>query len=77
MFYDAFTRDHEPSAQCIEGVIWPSQVPKSGDVQHCTENLPDVLGAKKQVSYKTEIIGGVPIITPTQVSDHSHGFELR
>ncbi|XP_061086725.1 pleckstrin homology domain-containing family A member 1 isoform X4 [Conger conger] len=41
-------------------------VPKSGDVQHSAENLPDVLGAKKQVSYRTEIIGGVPIITPTQ-----------
>uniref|UniRef100_A0AAR2KMN8 PH domain-containing protein n=1 Tax=Pygocentrus nattereri TaxID=42514 RepID=A0AAR2KMN8_PYGNA len=26
----------------------------------------EVLGAMKQVSYKTEIIGGVPIITPTQ-----------
>ncbi|KAG5855370.1 hypothetical protein ANANG_G00048370 [Anguilla anguilla] len=39
-------------------------VPKSGDVQH--DNLPELLGGKKQVSYKTEIIGGVPIITPTQ-----------
>lgn len=27
----------------------------------------EVLGAMKQVSYKTEIIGGVPIITTTQV----------
>lgn len=24
-------------------------------------------GGKKQVSYRTEIVGGVPIITPTQV----------
>ncbi|KAG9346058.1 hypothetical protein JZ751_007875 [Albula glossodonta] len=41
-------------------------VPKSGDVQHSAETPPDMQGAKKQVSYKTEIIGGVPIITPTQ-----------
>uniref|UniRef100_A0A3B5LZQ2 PH domain-containing protein n=1 Tax=Xiphophorus couchianus TaxID=32473 RepID=A0A3B5LZQ2_9TELE len=28
--------------------------------------LPDVVGPKKQVSYRTDIIGGVPIITQTQ-----------
>uniref|UniRef100_A0A8C9TFS1 Pleckstrin homology domain containing, family A (phosphoinositide binding specific) member 1a n=1 Tax=Scleropages formosus TaxID=113540 RepID=A0A8C9TFS1_SCLFO len=39
-------------------------VPKSCDAQQNSENqkaLLDVLGAKKQVSYRTEIIGGVPI----------------
>ncbi|XP_069394295.1 pleckstrin homology domain-containing family A member 1 isoform X7 [Paralichthys olivaceus] len=44
-------------------------VPKSYDGQQNTENqkvLPDVTGPKKQVSYKTEIIGGVPIVTQTQ-----------
>ncbi|XP_056147784.1 pleckstrin homology domain-containing family A member 1-like isoform X2 [Lampris incognitus] len=44
-------------------------VPKSCDGQQNAENqkaLLDVLGPKKQVSYKTEIIGGVPIITQTQ-----------
>ncbi|KAJ0066890.1 hypothetical protein NL108_004863, partial [Boleophthalmus pectinirostris] len=45
------------------------QVPKSSDAQHNSENqrsLPDVVGTKKQVSYRTEIIGGVPIVTQTQ-----------
>uniref|UniRef100_A0A3B4AEZ5 PH domain-containing protein n=1 Tax=Periophthalmus magnuspinnatus TaxID=409849 RepID=A0A3B4AEZ5_9GOBI len=45
-------------------------VPKSSDAQHNSEkhrSLPDVLGTKKQVSYRTEIIGGVPIVTQTQV----------
>ncbi|XP_039625202.1 pleckstrin homology domain-containing family A member 1 isoform X2 [Polypterus senegalus] len=44
-------------------------VPKSCDVQNNSENQKsslDCVGAKKQVSYKTEIIGGVPIITQTQ-----------
>ncbi|KAK2866177.1 hypothetical protein Q7C36_002233 [Tachysurus vachellii] len=43
-------------------------VPKSGDPsgQNPAEACVDVLGAMKQVSYKTEIIGGVPIITTTQ-----------
>lgn len=46
------------------------QVPKLSDGQQNAENqkaLPDVVGSKKQVSYKTEIIGGVPIVTQTQV----------
>lgn len=46
------------------------QVPKLSDGLHNAENqrsLPDVVGTKKQVSYKTEIIGGVPIVTQTQV----------
>ncbi|XP_062859293.1 pleckstrin homology domain-containing family A member 1 isoform X2 [Trichomycterus rosablanca] len=43
-------------------------VPKSGDHggQNPAEACVEVLGAMKQVSYKTEIIGGVPIITTTQ-----------
>ncbi|XP_030631549.1 pleckstrin homology domain-containing family A member 1 isoform X4 [Chanos chanos] len=42
-------------------------VPKSGDhVPQNAESPLEVLGAMKQVSYKTEIIGGVPIITTTQ-----------
>ncbi|KAM9726857.1 pleckstrin homology domain-containing family A member 1-like isoform 2-T2 [Menidia menidia] len=44
-------------------------VPKLSDSQQNSENqkaLPDVVGPKKQVSYKTEIIGGVPIVTQTQ-----------
>ncbi|TWW82039.1 Pleckstrin -like proteiny domain-containing family A member 1 [Takifugu flavidus] len=42
-------------------------VPKSneGHTGHA-ETPQEVLGAMKQVSYKTEIIGGVPIITATQ-----------
>lgn len=46
-------------------------MPKLSDNQQNSENqkvLPDVVGAKKQVSYKTEIIGGVPIVTQTQVN---------
>ncbi|CAF90041.1 unnamed protein product, partial [Tetraodon nigroviridis] len=39
-------------------------VPKSSEGH--TETPQEVLGAMKQVSYKTEIIGGVPIITATQ-----------
>ncbi|XP_061564768.1 pleckstrin homology domain-containing family A member 1 isoform X1 [Cololabis saira] len=42
-------------------------VPKTGDGQAAQVETPqEVLGAMKQVSYKTEIIGGVPIITTTQ-----------
>ncbi|KAM3862634.1 pleckstrin homology domain-containing family A member 1-like [Diretmus argenteus] len=44
-------------------------VPKLSDGQQNAENqkaLLDGVGPKKQVSYKTEIIGGVPIITQTQ-----------
>ncbi|XP_050932593.1 pleckstrin homology domain-containing family A member 1 isoform X5 [Lates calcarifer] len=44
-------------------------VPKLSDGQQISENqksLPDVVGPKKQVSYRTEIIGGVPIVTQTQ-----------
>ncbi|KAJ4922168.1 hypothetical protein JOQ06_016503, partial [Pogonophryne albipinna] len=41
-------------------------VPKPDEGQTTAETTQDVLGAMKQVSYKTEIIGGVPIITATQ-----------
>ncbi|XP_014013835.1 pleckstrin homology domain-containing family A member 1 isoform X3 [Salmo salar] len=41
-------------------------VPKSGDGQPSAEIPQEGLGATKQISYKTEIIGGVPIITATQ-----------
>ncbi|XP_067101282.1 pleckstrin homology domain-containing family A member 1 isoform X3 [Osmerus mordax] len=41
-------------------------VPKSGDPQSYTEAHQESLGAMKQVSYRTDIIGGVPIITATQ-----------
>ncbi|XP_041670979.1 pleckstrin homology domain-containing family A member 1 isoform X1 [Cheilinus undulatus] len=42
-------------------------VPKPGEGQTANAETPqEVLGAMKQVSYKTEIIGGVPIITATQ-----------
>ncbi|XP_008313247.1 pleckstrin homology domain-containing family A member 1 isoform X2 [Cynoglossus semilaevis] len=43
-------------------------VPKSGNSHTAVhaETPQDVLGAMKQVSYKTEIIGGVAIITATQ-----------
>lgn len=45
------------------------QVPKTADGQAAQVETPqEVLGAMKQVSYKTEIIGGVPIITATQVT---------
>ncbi|XP_041830202.1 pleckstrin homology domain-containing family A member 1 isoform X1 [Melanotaenia boesemani] len=39
--------------------------PEEGPTTH-VETPQEVLGAMKQVSYKTEIIGGVPVITPTQ-----------
>uniref|UniRef100_A0A3P8ZKZ1 PH domain-containing protein n=1 Tax=Esox lucius TaxID=8010 RepID=A0A3P8ZKZ1_ESOLU len=44
-------------------------VPKSYDAQQNVENqkaVLDILLPKKQVSYRTDIIGGVPIITQTQ-----------
>lgn len=45
------------------------QVPKPGEGHSAHAETPqEVLGAMKQVSYKTEIIGGVPIITATQVT---------
>ncbi|XP_030631548.1 pleckstrin homology domain-containing family A member 1 isoform X3 [Chanos chanos] len=51
-------------------------VPKSGDhVPQNAESPLEVLGAMKQVSYKTEIIGGVPIITTTQKGEGQNGAE--
>ncbi|XP_029466427.1 pleckstrin homology domain-containing family A member 1 isoform X3 [Rhinatrema bivittatum] len=45
-------------------------VPKPSDQQSLSDNHTRLLessGSKKQVSYRTEIVGGVPIITPTQM----------
>ncbi|XP_072229402.1 pleckstrin homology domain-containing family A member 1 isoform X3 [Leuresthes tenuis] len=52
-------------------------VPKPGEGQTAHAETPqDVLGAMKQVSYRTEIIGGVPIITATQEQgDGQNGSE--
>ncbi|XP_033974961.1 pleckstrin homology domain-containing family A member 1-like [Trematomus bernacchii] len=47
-------------------------VPKPDEGQTTAETTQDVLGAMKQVSYKTEIIGGVPIITATQEQGEGH-----
>uniref|UniRef100_A0A8C6EI50 Pleckstrin homology domain containing A1 n=1 Tax=Microcebus murinus TaxID=30608 RepID=A0A8C6EI50_MICMU len=42
-------------------------VPKQSDSQPNSDNLSrQGDGGKKQVSYRTDIVGGVPIITPTQ-----------
>ncbi|XP_018419474.1 PREDICTED: pleckstrin homology domain-containing family A member 1 isoform X1 [Nanorana parkeri] len=44
-------------------------VPKPCDQSCPADSVPNQLeytGSKKQISYKTEIVGGVPIITPTQ-----------
>ncbi|XP_028287692.1 pleckstrin homology domain-containing family A member 1 isoform X3 [Parambassis ranga] len=42
-------------------------VPKPGEGHSAQAETPqEILGAMKQVSYRTEIIGGVPIITATQ-----------
>ncbi|CAL8298978.1 unnamed protein product [Merluccius merluccius] len=44
-------------------------VPKPCDGQQNAENQKapqEVLGSKKQISYRTDIIGGVPIVTETQ-----------
>lgn len=56
------------------------KVPKSCDGQQNSENqkvLPDVAASKKQVSYKTEIIGGVPIVTQTQVNTSDNLYHLK
>uniref|UniRef100_A0A8C8FB59 PH domain-containing protein n=1 Tax=Oncorhynchus tshawytscha TaxID=74940 RepID=A0A8C8FB59_ONCTS len=54
-------------------------VPKSYDGQQNVETqkaLLDNLGPKKQVSYRTDIIGGVPIITQMQVGKEDSEREL-
>lgn len=46
------------------------EVPKQSDPLCQMDNAnrqAESPGGKKQVSYRTEIVGGVPIITPTQV----------
>ncbi|XP_006230474.1 pleckstrin homology domain-containing family A member 1 isoform X6 [Rattus norvegicus] len=44
-------------------------VPKQSDSQPASDNLSRQGDCgKKQVSYRTDIVGGVPIITPTQVT---------
>ena len=56
-------------------------MPKLCDGHQNAENqkaLPDLIGPKKQVSYKTEIIGGVPIVTQTQVNmTHMHAHKAH
>jgi hypothetical protein len=45
------------------------QVPKQSDSQPASDSLSRQGDCgKKQVSYRTDIVGGVPIITPTQVT---------
>ncbi|XP_006879946.1 PREDICTED: pleckstrin homology domain-containing family A member 1 [Elephantulus edwardii] len=49
-------------------------VPKQSDTQPHSDNLcrqGDYPCSKKQVSYRTDIVGGVPIITPTQKEEVS------
>ncbi|XP_054132597.1 pleckstrin homology domain-containing family A member 1 isoform X1 [Melozone crissalis] len=53
-------------------------VPKQSDPLCQMENAnrqAESPGGKKQVSYRTEIVGGVPIITPTQKEEVSEGSE--
>ncbi len=60
---------------CVCVCVCFLKVPKLSDGQQNAENqkaLPDVVGPKKQVSYRTEIIGGVPIVTQTQVKREPH-----
>ncbi|XP_078793830.1 pleckstrin homology domain-containing family A member 1 isoform X5 [Oryzias latipes] len=53
-------------------------VPKPGEGHSShVENPQEVLGAMKQVSYKTEIVGGVPIITATQEQGDSGSDQGR
>ncbi|XP_051680284.1 pleckstrin homology domain-containing family A member 1 isoform X9 [Oryctolagus cuniculus] len=59
-----------PSGSSRVGAIkltYISKVPKQSDSQPSSDN-PSRQGecGKKQVSYRTDIVGGVPIITPTQ-----------
>lgn len=59
---------------CVCVYVCVSKVPKTCEGQQTSENnrsLPDVVGTKKQISYRTEIIGGVPIVTQTQVKQNT------
>ncbi|XP_038939098.1 pleckstrin homology domain-containing family A member 1 isoform X13 [Rattus norvegicus] len=59
-----------PSGSSRVGAIkltYISKVPKQSDSQPASDNLSRQGDCgKKQVSYRTDIVGGVPIITPTQ-----------
>ncbi|XP_074195023.1 pleckstrin homology domain-containing family A member 1 isoform X9 [Rhinolophus sinicus] len=59
-----------PSGSSRVGAIkltYISKVPKQSDSQPHSDNLSrQGECGKKQVSYRTDIVGGVPIITPTQ-----------
>ncbi|CAI5658027.1 unnamed protein product [Oreochromis niloticus] len=51
-------------------------VPKPGEGHNTHSETPqELLGTMKQVSYKTEIIGGVPIITATQQGEGHNGAD--
>ncbi|XP_045147216.1 pleckstrin homology domain-containing family A member 1 isoform X8 [Echinops telfairi] len=73
-----------PSGSSRVGAIkltYISKVPKQADAQPPSDILSrqgDFSCAKQQVSYRTDIVGGVPIITPTQkeeVGDCSDSVE--
>ncbi|XP_054019188.1 pleckstrin homology domain-containing family A member 1 isoform X6 [Dryobates pubescens] len=70
-----------PSGSPPVGVIkltYISKVPKQSDPLCQVDNAnrqAESPGGKKQVSYKTEIVGGVPIITPTQKEETSECSE--
>ncbi|XP_075573500.1 pleckstrin homology domain-containing family A member 1 isoform X7 [Pelecanus crispus] len=70
-----------PSGSPPVGVIkltYISKVPKQSDPLCQMDNAnrqAESPGGKKQVSYRTEIVGGVPIITPTQKEDPSECSE--
>ncbi|XP_061043206.1 pleckstrin homology domain-containing family A member 1 isoform X11 [Eubalaena glacialis] len=68
-----------PSGSSRVGAIkltYISKVPKQSDSQPHSDN-PSRQGecGKKQVSYRTDIVGGVPIITPTQKEEVNEGGE--
>ncbi|XP_077206107.1 pleckstrin homology domain-containing family A member 1 isoform X3 [Paroedura picta] len=51
-------------------------VPKQAESQSQNDNSnrpAESVGIKKQMSYRTDIVGGVPIITPTQKEDANDG----
>ncbi|XP_070608656.1 pleckstrin homology domain-containing family A member 1 isoform X3 [Erythrolamprus reginae] len=52
-------------------------VPKQADSCHTDNALrhSENLGIRKQMSYRTEIVGGVPIITPTQKEERNECAE--
>ncbi|KAM6330387.1 pleckstrin homology domain-containing family A member 1 isoform 5-T5 [Podargus strigoides] len=70
-----------PSGSPPVGIIkltYISKVPKQSDPLCQMDNAnrqAESPGGKKQVSYRTEIVGGVPIITPTQKEEISECSE--